>query len=181
MGKITPLTKGQMKFISEVAAAEAIKAVELEHKKKKKVKKDWRLRNTKLLLANYRILLEHCQGIIPMLEDYEDVIFNPEDLNLSSLMKSKAKTKRMVDYFEAMIERYESFCNKQGVASKQRFTIIKGIYLQEKKMTLEDLAELYNKDVRTIQRYQQKAIKELSIVLFGVDSLEDLENVVFLS
>ena len=36
MGKITPLTKGQMKFISEVAASEAIKAVELEHKKRKK-------------------------------------------------------------------------------------------------------------------------------------------------
>ena len=46
MSKITQLTKGQMKFISEIAAAEAIKAIELEKKKIKKEEHDWRLRNT---------------------------------------------------------------------------------------------------------------------------------------
>ncbi|MCI1904602.1 MAG: hypothetical protein LKJ03_11145, partial [Enterococcaceae bacterium] len=67
------LTKQQLEIIA--------KAVLKEHKKitPEKDQRDWRLRNTRLLLKNYRWLQKHCEEIIDDLDNYENVIFDPEE------------------------------------------------------------------------------------------------------
>lgn len=167
------LTKQQLEIIA--------KAVLKEHKRitPEKDQRDWRLRNTRLLLKNYRWLQKHCEEIIDDLDNYENVIFDPEELNLKALMKYKAKTKKMLDYFDATWGSYYAYCKNNGIAMQRRSEVLNKLYLSQNKLNKVDLAELYNVDESTIRRDESRASKELSIFLFGIDSLDDLEQIVF--
>lgn len=142
---------------------------------KKKVKhKDWRLRNTDLLLKNYRLLNKHCQDIIEDLETYESIVFDPEQLDLHALMKYKAKTKKMLNYFDSMLKVYKDYCNNNGVMAERRFKIMYEMYIDHNNKSVDDLADFWNMDRSTVFRDLKKASEELSVFLFGVDSINDL-------
>ena len=148
------------------------KQIEKE-KSKKESHKDWRLRNTNLLLKNYRILSKHCEGIVPELEGYEDVIFDPSELDLKSLMAYKAKTKKMIDYFDEMFKSYQNFCKDKPMAER-RCRILRDLYITEYEKSGDDLADVLGIDRSTVFRDAKKASEELSVFLFGVESLGDL-------
>ena len=82
--------------VVEAISQSIIKRILQGEEKQKKRERDWRLRNTKLLLKNYHILKEHCQKVSNELEAYEESVFDPEDIEIKSIMASKAKTRRMV-------------------------------------------------------------------------------------
>lgn len=168
------LTKHQLEIIAEAVLKEHQK----QENKIKMSSKDWRLRNTQILLKNYLILEKHCEGIVEDLEEYEDIIFDPEELNLKALMKYKAKTKKMLDYFNSTWGSYQSFCKNQGEAARRRCDVLYQLYISPKNLKKIDVAEKYNMDERTIRRDEKKAVEELSIFLFGIDSLSDLESLV---
>ena len=172
MGKITPLTKGQMKFISEVAAAEAIKAVELEHKKKKKEERDWRLRNTELLLKHYRKLKNHCIDIYEEVEEYEDSVLNLEQLTLESLEKYRFKTAKMLKYIEVKINAYDRDCLNGTIEEQRRFRVIYDRYLGFNRLSVIQIAERENVDKKTVYTDSKQAVKDFSIYLFGLDAIE---------
>lgn len=174
MSKNNGITKHQLEIIAEVVLKEHQK----QKNKEKEPLKDWRLRNTQLLLKNYQMLEKHCEGIVEDLEDYEAVVFDPEELNLRALMKYKAKTKKMLDYFNATWGSYQSFCKNKGEATKRRCDVLYQLYISPKNLKKIDVAEKYNMDERTIRRDEKKAVEELSIFLFGIDSLSDLESLV---
>ena len=73
---IKELTKDQLKIITEFAAQEAIRAYEKNQVKVQKEKQDSRLRNTELLLKNYRKLKDHCNEIDSEIEEFEGTIFD---------------------------------------------------------------------------------------------------------
>lgn len=168
------LTKHQLEIIAEAVLKEHRK----QEGKNKSSSKDWRLRNTQILLKNYLMLEKHCEGIVEDLEDYEEIIFDPEELNLKSLMKYKAKTKKMLDYFNTTWGSYKSFCKNQGIAAERRCDVLYKLYIDPVRRKKTKVAELYGLDERTIRRYEKKATEELSIFLFGIDSLSDLESLV---
>lgn len=172
MGKITPLTKGQMKFISEVAAAEAIKAVELEQKKKKKEKQDWRLRNTELLLKHYRKLKNHCTEIYDEVEEYEDSVLDLEQLTLESLEKYRFKTAKMLKYVDRKIIEYEKDCLNGPPEEQRRFRVIYDRYLADKRITVKLIAEKNQVDKSLIYKDTKQAIEDLTVCLFGLDAIE---------
>lgn len=175
------LSRKQLEAISETAAQEALKVYERKNKANHAEYRDWRLRNTKLLLKNYQLLVNHCNGIVNDLEDYENVIFDPEDLNLQTLMKYKARTKKMLDYFDSVWKSYYTYCHQKGGSVYRRFAVIQNLYIYENEIKIVDVAELYGVDERTIRRDEKKATEELSVFLFGIDSLEELANVLFMS
>lgn len=168
------LTKHQLEIIAEAV----IKEQKKHERKQESSAKDWRLRNTKLLLRHYRWLEAHCDEIMEDLEAYEDIIFDPEELNLKALMKYKAKTKRMMSYFDATWGSYKQFCVDKGGANFRRYQVLEKLYILPEPMKKVELAELMNLDERTIRRDESKAIQELSVFLFGIDSLTDLEQMV---
>lgn len=169
------LTKHQL----EIIAAAVLKEHQKQENKTKLSSKDWRLRNTQMLLKNYLILEKHCEGIVEDLENYEDVIFDPEELNLYTLMKYKAKTKKMLEYFNSTWGSYKNFCENQGVAAARRCDVLYKLYIDQEPYKKMKIAELYGVDERTVRRDERKATEELSIFLFGIDSLSDLESLVF--
>ena len=174
MAKTNNLTKHQLEIIAEAVLREHQK----QENKTSLSSKDWRLRNTRLLLKNYHLLEKHCEGIAEDLEDYGEVIFDPEELNLRALMKYKFKTKKMLDYFNTTWGSYQSFCKNKGEATKRRCDILYKLYISAADFKKVEIAELYGLDERTVRRDEKKAIEELSIFLFGIDSLADLEGLV---
>lgn len=147
-----------------------------EHQKviENKKREDWKLRNTSLLLKNYRMLKSHCNGIIEDLEIYEAITYNSHELDLNTLMRYKAKTAKMLDYFESMLGSYKSHCDKMGESAQRRFKAIYKLYIDATAMTKSEVGVILNVDESTIRRDEKKAIEELSIYLFGIESLNDL-------
>lgn len=168
------LSKNQLEIIAEAVLKEHQKQMD----KKIENKKDWRLRNTKILLKNYHLLHKHCDEIAEDLEAFEEIIFDPEELNLRALMKYKAKTKKMLDYFETSWGSYQSYCKNRGSSYIRRCDVLYKLYISSIKFTKTKIAELYDVDERTVRRDEKKALEELSVFLFGIDSLSDLEQLI---
>ena len=168
------LSKTQLEIISEAVLKEHHKLIKKEHESEK----DWRLRNTKLLLKHYQMLQKHCEEITEDLDDYEEIVFDPAELDLKALMKYKAKTKKMLDYFDASFGSYRDFCKGKGYASIRRCNVLYKLYISTENFNKVKIAEFYSLDEKTIRRDEAKATEELSIFLFGIDSLADLEGLV---
>lgn len=151
-----------------------LKEVRKQQDKQNHHHKDRRLRNTKILVENYRMLSKHCEGIGADLEIYEEYVFDPAQLELHTLMKYKAKTKKMLNYFDGMLSTYKEFCQKTGPMADRRFKIFYALYIDEDKKSADDVADFYNLDRSTVFRDAKKATQEMSIFLFGLDSLNDL-------
>lgn len=167
------LTKHQLEIIAEAV----LKQQKKQEKKTETAEKDWRLRNTKLLLRHYRWLILHCEELVEDLDEYEEILFEPEELNLKALMKYKAKTKKMMDYFDATWGSYYQHCKNQGAMAQRRADVLYKLYISKADFKKVEIAEIYGVDESTIRRDESKATKELSIFLFGIDSLNDLENI----
>lgn len=164
------IDKETLNEVTKVVMKEMIKI----QTKKTNHHKDRRLRNTKLLVENYRLLSKHCEGIDADLEIYETLVYDPTQLELHTLMKYKAKTKRMLNYFDSQLDRYKDFCSKTGPMAQRRYKVLYSMYIDEHKKSADDVASFYNLDRSTVFRDAKKATEELSIFLFGLDSLNDL-------
>ncbi|WP_147536086.1 hypothetical protein [Bacillus marasmi] len=170
-GKIS-LSKQQIELIVSLASHEAIKQYKAQQREHKKREKDWRLRNTKLLLENYRKLKDHCAGVEEQVEEYEDTILDLEELTLESLMKYQLKTLKMMNHFEKMLGHFRESCLNGSDEEFRRYKIINCRYLNEKRLTVPELCELYKVEQGTIYRDTKIAINDLSVLLFGISSLE---------
>lgn len=178
------MSEGLTKHQLEIITKEVLKIQGIKNNARKKERRGWKLRNTNLLLKNYQMLKKHCEGIIPTLNQYEDSLFDPEDLSLETLMKYKARTKEMLDYFDLMFSSYSQYCHNQGPMAERRLDVVNRVYLfssDEQRMSKSKMAALYDVDSRTIDRDIKKVSEELSVFLFGIDSLDDLSGVLFLS
>ncbi|MEC5422382.1 HTH domain-containing protein [Virgibacillus sp. C22-A2] len=169
------MAKLPSEFIDEITKS-VIKIIEKENNKAKKEKKDWRLRNTRLLLKNYRMLEEHCKSVETDLEAYEEIVYEPEELELHALMKYKAKTAKMLLYFDDMFKAYYGYCYRAGEATQRRYQVLDRLYVSDNEMSADDIAEYFNINARTVYKDVDKAIEELSVFLFGIDSIHDLQS-----
>ena len=160
-------------IIDEISNA-VVKKLELERKRKMKADKDWKLRNTKLLLRNYHILKDHCQKLNEEIEIYADSVFDPYDIELPSIMASKAKTRQMVWYIDEMIDTYYRYATSAGEATMRRYLTLEKYYICRK--SYEAIATEMNVSDRTVRRDLVDARKEFSVFLFGIFAIEDLNE-----
>lgn len=150
-------------------------AVANRGKRTEKEERDWRLRNTKLLLEKYRFLKAHCEGIPAEVEDLEETttIFDVKALTLESLIEHKAKSLKLLRYFEGVIEAYRKISSAGQESSKRRFRAIDKLYLSEFPLTKNKLSKEEHVDIRTVERDAKRAIAELSVLLFGIKAALD--------
>ena len=171
MGKIE-VTKQVIDEISKSVSKQLVS----EQVKKQKYDRDWRLRNTKLLLKNYHILKEHCHKLHDEIESYEDSVFDPEDIEIKSIMASKAKTRRMVWYIDEMLLAYDRYACKAGDVAKRRYQALYHYYIKPNRANYDDLSEILSVSYITARRTLDDARKEFSIFLFGIFAIEDLDQ-----
>lgn len=157
----------------EIITKTVLDTVTVENKKAEKEKKDFRLRNTKLLLKNYHILKEHCTEIEEELIIYDPIKFDSEEIKIESIMLSKEKTRKMIIYMDAMIDAYERYSKKAGEAASRRYKALYHFYISDYKLTYIELSEQLDVHERTVRKDIEEARNELSIFLFGILSIED--------
>lgn len=139
------------------------------------IKKDRRFHNTKLLMENYKNLKEHVDGIkegINLKYEFRDgeslLCIKSEYLWLESLARSKARTIEMMEYVDSKIKYliYE-WENKNQYEIIDSFIMF---YIENK--TDEDVRQKYNCGQNTPKRWRDKILKELSILLWGIDAIQ---------
>jgi hypothetical protein len=160
------LTKHQLEIIS----ATAIQEYEKRNAKAEKEKRDRRLLNTKMLLENYRKLNRHCETVDEELEEYQDSIYDAEEFTLESLMKHKVKTARMMNHFKKVIKSYE-FTAGNSEEDQRRLKLLKLRYI-DSNFKVKDLRDTLHVEQGAIYNDTKVIIRDLSILLFGLDALE---------
>lgn len=164
------LTKNQLETITQ----EVMKQMSAQQKKLQKQEKDWRLRNTKLLLENYHRLKEHCNGIEQEIEEFEDTIFSLEELTLESLMKYKVKTAKMMRHFDRMLKFFEEDSLKGTEEEQRRYKVIYHRYLSKNRQPVHSICELLTIEQATVYRDTKRAINDISVLMFGLSALDTI-------
>jgi hypothetical protein len=173
-------TKTQdQKLIEKVAAIAAEKALEFLNKEKQNQqnqKRDRRLRNTKLLLRNYRKFKAHCQDSIEGLEELKDKdsleYLDTDDLVIESIIRNKERTLVMLAYIDRMIQVYQILSEKSDKPEDLRqYKVLYDLYISEDEKTIEEIAKGNFMNKRTVYKDINKACEALSSLIFGVDGL----------
>lgn len=164
-----------VRMAAEVGATTAIEQYEKEKRQQQKKKHDWRLRNTKLLLKNYRTFLMHCDDIKLQIEKLDAEILadlDSTDFAVESIKHSKQKTLVIVNFIQQMMWVYRYSCEKSGDEDElRRYRTVEMMYIAEEKLPPREIAERQKIDLRTVYKDVDKACESLSALMFGVDGV----------
>lgn len=158
-------------------------------KNKTKFRYDKRLRNTRLLLKNYRSFVEHCDNAKYLVENpikreiekdnlkvqLFDDFYNLQDdaYIVASILKSKEKTRIILDHINLCLDFFQAKAIKTNNQEMiRRYNVISDLYINETPMTYEEIAEIEHISQKTVNRDRKKAIEELSVLIFGIDGLD---------
>lgn len=176
----------------EIGVSKGVKSAMIEYdkiqKNKKKIRYDKRLKNTKVLLENYKEFIEHCENaVFELKKDMEeaintesnfitlfDEIYDMEDNKtiVKSILKSKTRTIIIVNHIEKCIEFYKyKALSSNNEEFKRRVNVIQMLYLDEINKTYSEIAEILHISTKTVNRDRIKATKELAPLFFGVDGI----------
>ena len=152
---------------------------EIEKERKRQYNK--KLRNTKLLLKNYRQIVNHSKNAIFEAAQIEDEVFSDVleamgssggEYYIKSIRASAIRTRLMIEHINAMLEIYRKYCEQSdSVEDIRRLKVIDGLYIKEPAQTAKQIAEAENVDIRTIYRDVNIAIEKITFLLFGIDGL----------
>lgn len=178
--KQTALSPKLMEEVTRTAVQTALDYLEKEKQKQQKAKRDRRLRNTKLLLRNYRSFKLHCADVKTELEKLTDSkILNDLDADefaVESVKRSKERTLAMVKFIDQMLEVYRIYCERSDRPEEiRRYKTIHMMYIADEKFTAEKIAECQKTDTRTVYRDINKACQTLSALIFGIDGIRMIE------
>ncbi|MDU2063767.1 MAG: hypothetical protein E6713_02915 [Sporomusaceae bacterium] len=176
-------TKNITEEITKAAVKAALEYIERKKRKEVKERKDWRLRNTQLLLKNYRFLKDHCEdavfdkkellneSVIDILDSLESNEFEKEEF-IESIKSSVTRTQVIVAHINKMVEIYRIYSERSDKPEELRqFNIMMGLYIDKEKTPPATLCERYGIEQRTYYR-DIKGIKDImSTLIFGIDGL----------
>ena len=159
--------------VTTLAIQTALEYLEQEKLKRQKNKRDRRLRNTKLLLKNYRSFKLHSEDLkIELKQDPSEMFETADDLALESIKRSKERTLAMVKFIDQMLLVYRILCEQSDRPERMRqYRTIEKMYVSEGNYTAEEIAECHKTNVRTVYRDINDASKTLSALMFGVDGI----------
>lgn len=184
------IPEDMMAFIEETArkaAREGAKEVVAEQARKAAGRCDRRLRNTKLLLKNYRMFKKHCTGAVytdeagehdgreeeTALELLDMMLQRNNAITVESIRSSCRRTKIMIRHIDTMLGLYETYCNQgDNEALKRGLRIIKAMYIDETAKPVEQIAMQENVSARQVYRDHDAAVDKISMLMFGIDALE---------
>lgn len=165
----------------EIAKEEIIKlavAASKEYDKQQKIKnleikKDRRLRNTRLLLKHYNKFKEHIDKAIYMGTsiDFVDNKDNIEEvITINSVRESISRTHIMLVHVRTMLQIFENYCKHSNEIEKRRYRTLDCFYF--KNMTLEDIADIEEVDERTSLRDLRCAEDKMCALIFGIEGID---------
>lgn len=145
-----------------------------DRESEKKKFKDRALHNTRLLLKQYHKLKVHSDIVEEQVEINQGSFWEHKWLNLDLLMQNKAKTVKLMKHVDVALEVYKKSCLKSNKPEEQRrWRVINKRYIEYPLLSEEKLAEQLNMDRSTVNRTCRDAIEDLSVILFGIDMINE--------
>lgn len=184
---IAPIPEEQLdiiKIAAEIGAKVALDTLEEERQRSLSDRHKRKLRNTKLLLRNFRMFKLHSDNAVSELqeideEDYqvfEEMMSNrmtDSNLFVESIKKSVARTKIIVEHVSEMVDLYGVYCQQSPKPEDiRRFRVLKAMYIDDKNLTAYQIAEQEDIDERTVYKDINIAAKKLSALIFGIDGIK---------
>lgn len=163
----------------QVGVREALERIKREKDQKAKSRYDRRLRNTDLLLRNYKNFVAHCknavytkkqiqgQNAVDILDECEGM---DEETYVQAVQRTKERTAIIINHVKLVMAFYKFSTERGNDQEYRKYKVINGIYFEGK--TYKDLAEELYCSTKTIERDRNAAIAELSTLIFGVDGLK---------
>lgn len=171
-----------IRLAAEAGAKTAMETLEKERKKEALEMSDRRLRNTKLLLRNYRVFKAHAVNAVYEAESEEDPLQIIQELMMpgkspnlfvESIKRSVARTVTIVRHIETMLHLYQVYCFQYGSEEdERRWRVIEGLYVGNQKISVAELAEREGVVERTIYKDIDVASERLSALIFGIDGIK---------
>jgi hypothetical protein len=164
------------KISAEVATQATIEYLNKVKLEEQRTKQDRRLHNTKLLLRNYRSFKVHCNDIREELSAEKETSVMEEleqnEFAVEAIKRSKERTLAMVRFIDQMLQVYKTLCEQSDkLEDRRKHDTIYDLFISMNKKTYEQVAECQNRNVRTVYRDVNDAVKSLSVLVFGVDGI----------
>lgn len=172
-----------IKLAAETGAKTALATFAAEIQKSQSERADRRLRNTKLLLRNFRMFKAHAENAVfdasQIDENAYDIIdlmsdrWADSEVFVASIKESVARTVTIVTHIETMLRLYEAFCEKSGNPEEyRRNRVIRGIYIDDPPQTVKELADANFVTTRTIYNDIDIACERIAALIFGIDGIK---------
>ncbi|TCX51945.1 MULTISPECIES: hypothetical protein [unclassified Dehalobacter] len=172
-----------IKIAAEAGARAALETLDKEKRKAQKSRYDRRLRNTRMLLRNYRMFKEHTSNAIfekSQLDenaiDILDMIYeasSESEVFVESIKRSVARTRIIITHIDEMLNIYEIICSRSDKPEDdRRYRVIKALYIVDDILTVKEIAAAEHTDERTVYRDIDRATEKLSALIFGIDGLK---------
>ena len=168
---------------TEAGIKAAMHFINEEKRERRKGRCDRRLRNTRLLLRNYRSFKTHVQGAVynnkqmaenavDVLDSLDDYSFD-DDLYVESIKKTQQRTLIILKHIDEMLRYYQIDCEKSHKDEDlRRYRIIMDYYINDERRSVDDIAEKECIEKRTLYKDINIALKPLTALFFGIDSLK---------
>lgn len=174
------ISAAQLKKITETASLVAIDAYRKKVERERQENRDKRLYNTRLLMEKYRGMVKYSEDAVyeasQLDDDFElqtlvEMMSTGRDsysLSVESIQERVGKVRVILDHVTKMLDFYHHRCQSSGKPEIMRkWDTINYLYLIEDEKTVQELAEMYYVDERTVYRYNRAALQDLSALFFG--------------
>lgn len=154
-----------------------------EKERAKKSRYDRRLHNTRLLLKNYRLFKKHAsdaifnakqakESAIDILDGLDDAMLD-DSTYVDGIKKSQQRTIVILQHIDEMLRYYKAICEQSGKPEEmRRYRVIMAMYIDDERTTAQQIAEKENVENRTIYKDITNAVKPISALIFGIDSIK---------
>ena len=170
------------KLAAEVGAQAGIKEWHKQREISSQERRTKRLRNTKLLVKNYRMFKSHCINAVYEVSQITespteiiDLMWDPYSSHKSpvkSIKSSVMRTQVIMAHIDEMLSIYKVICDKSTKdEDRRRYRILTAMYINDNIVSIEQLAENENIDKRTAYKDIDIACEKISALIFGVDFL----------
>ena len=164
-----------------------IEQLKNEERLKEKITYDTRIKNTRLLLKNYRNFVKACKQATFTEKDLEtatveevlDKLFCQscdEITVVQSILTSKKRTEIILTHIKRIIDfyLYESD-HSNNDEKKRKAHVLNDLYVIGKyKPKINDMSEKYHISERQIRRDANSAIEEIAVLMFGIDGIRKM-------
>lgn len=183
---MTMSEKDIIELAAQKAAQVTLETLAKQKKKERRERRDWRLRNTRLLLEHLQQFDTHAHKSVydvrKVLESaqndpegvYSQQLSGRQDVYLEGLTISAGRTETLVQQTKSMLELYRLQCENGNAEKQRRYRVLAAHSFEGK-----DYQQIMDEEAiskSTVFRDIDLAVEELSIMLFGADIFYDMDE-----
>lgn len=166
------------RLAAEAGAAKAIEIYEAKETARRKGNEDKKFKNVKLLLKEYRNLRAYADNALCDASQLNDLVIRElvgfsdyEKYKVESIKNQIVTTKTIMEHVQTMLDLYKLRCTSSSREDIQRrWRVIEAAFISgETAPSYEEIAEREIIDSRTVYKDIDKACKDLSSLIFGID------------